>query len=398
MDKPLISFVIPVYNRLDLLKESLASVLSSGFDDLEVILIDDASSWKGHEKLLEFIKENKKILYIREEENRGPGAARNRGMAAARGDWLFFMDSDDVIYGRLLPELAAFLKTAGDADMVVFAEVMFRFADGSLKKIQIGGNNADGWLDKLFTWQHSIYDAAEAWNYCCRKTLLAENDIIFPETYYSEDVCVSFSAACHAKKTLIFPHCFYEHRIGGTLSLVTLIIEAGTEKKMVEGRKSVFARLARLCESDIPADRKERVERLLYRSILYSLYEPDVYRQNKSVCLALNILHEQVILYTGNRQKNIYISPCFLEAAATAGLLAEFAGRRISGFIDRDKSSPRARNCQKESGINVYSLSDIGNFDDSVILVFGIHADEIARGFEDRGLIENINFVKTGLM
>jgi CRISPR system Cascade subunit CasB len=89
---PLISFITPFYERQDKLKEALESVLSSGFSDMEIILIDDASplsSWRGHEELLEFIKTNKNIVYIREKENQGPGAARNRGMAAAKGDWLF---------------------------------------------------------------------------------------------------------------------------------------------------------------------------------------------------------------------------------------------------------------------------------------------------------------------
>ncbi|MDR2803050.1 MAG: glycosyltransferase, partial [Treponema sp.] len=113
----LISFVIPFYKRYNLVKEALESVLSSGFDDIEIILVDDASCSEDspcEEKsalndLLEFIESRQNILYVRQEENRGPGAARNRGILLAKGEWLFFMDSDDIIYSDALPELALFL-------------------------------------------------------------------------------------------------------------------------------------------------------------------------------------------------------------------------------------------------------------------------------------------------
>jgi hypothetical protein len=68
----------------------------------------------------------------------------------------------------------------------------------------------------------------------------------------------------------------------------------------------------------------------------------------------------------------------------------------ILGFIDRDKTSTRCGQCRKDSGLNVYSLGNIENFDGSVILVFGIHADEICRSFESYGLTEGRHFEKLG--
>jgi glycosyltransferase involved in cell wall biosynthesis len=386
-------------------------VLCAGFDDYEIILIDDASphsSWSGHEGLLDFIKTNEKIVYIREEENRGPGAARNKGIEAAAGEWLFFMDSDDIIYGAALPELADFLKNASarNADMIVFSEVMFRFPDGRTESRFTGG--ADGWLDKLFAWEHLIYNnnISQVWNYCYRKAFIVKNDIKCIETHHLEDISMSINAACRAKKAFIFPRCFYEYRLESKLSLDALGRECYAEQTKKQGRKLFFNAVARLCEADIPPDRKERVEKLLRRVILYSLYEPEAYRQNASVRGALNALREKTALYTGNWQKNIYISPCFFEAAAAAKLLDEFrirgGGGTFAGFIDRDKTSPRAKECQRQSGFNVYTIDDvkkdIKDFSNSVILIFGIHADEIARGFAESGLIENKDFVKTGLI
>jgi hypothetical protein len=73
-------------------------------------------------------------------------------------------------------------------------------------------------------------------------------------------------------------------------------------------------------------------------------------------------------------------------------------GGAFAGFIDKDKTSPRARACQEDSGVTVYSLADIKNFENSIILVSGIHSDEIASDFTAFNLIEGTNFVLTGLI
>jgi hypothetical protein len=72
-------------------------------------------------------------------------------------------------------------------------------------------------------------------------------------------------------------------------------------------------------------------------------------------------------------------------------------GGGVNGFIDKDNTSSRAMACQKSSGLNVYKISDIDNFENSVIIIFGIHADEIADDFKAYGLTENTNFIKSGL-
>ncbi|MDR2802972.1 MAG: hypothetical protein LBB22_01620, partial [Treponema sp.] len=114
---------------------------------------------------------------------------------------------------------------------------------------------------------------------------------------------------------------------------------------------------------------------------------------------ALDKLRGNISRWTDGWQKNIYISPCFLEAAAAAKLINEWGGGGdVLGFIDKNKGSKRAASCARESGINVYSLNDISSFEDCVILIFGIHADAIARDFESCGLKEKKNFIKTGLI
>ncbi|MEM9808922.1 MAG: glycosyltransferase [Cyanobacteria bacterium P01_D01_bin.56] len=92
--KPDISVVIPTYNRIAMLREALASALRQTFEGaIEIIVIDDNSQ----DGTPEIIRDQYPGIYlIACTENKGPSAARNRGIAAAQGDYIAFLDSDDL--------------------------------------------------------------------------------------------------------------------------------------------------------------------------------------------------------------------------------------------------------------------------------------------------------------
>ena len=87
------SVVIPTYNRAGLLGRSIRSVLGQTYDDLELIVVDDASSDNTAEVVLHLGDE--RIRYIRRDRNGGPAAARNTGITASTGKFMAFNDSDD---------------------------------------------------------------------------------------------------------------------------------------------------------------------------------------------------------------------------------------------------------------------------------------------------------------
>ncbi len=89
---PYISVIIPTYNRSWILKEAIDSVLAQNISDFEIIVVDDGSTDDTAALLTNY--ENK-IIIIRQ-ENRGVSAARNAGIAMAKGKYLAFLDSDDV--------------------------------------------------------------------------------------------------------------------------------------------------------------------------------------------------------------------------------------------------------------------------------------------------------------
>jgi glycosyltransferase involved in cell wall biosynthesis len=90
---PQVSVVIPVFNGEQTIKRALDSVFAQTFSNIEVIVVDDASSDRTIELAARYSSDRLNI--IRSSENRGAGAARNKGIAAARGRWVAFLDSDD---------------------------------------------------------------------------------------------------------------------------------------------------------------------------------------------------------------------------------------------------------------------------------------------------------------
>ena len=88
---PKVSVIIPTHNRRDYLREALASVLAQTYQDFEVIVVDDGST-DGTEEIVRAFPETRYIF----QENRGVSAARNVGVARSNGEWLAFLDSDDL--------------------------------------------------------------------------------------------------------------------------------------------------------------------------------------------------------------------------------------------------------------------------------------------------------------
>ena len=128
-----VSVVIPLYDRQALGERALRSARSQDVDGMEIILVDDASNPPF--ELPADLAGDPCVRVIRHEENRGAGRARDTGVAAARGDWIAFLDSDDYwLPGTLAPRLElaerAFAAT-GDA-MVAYAAgfVLDRRTDG----------------------------------------------------------------------------------------------------------------------------------------------------------------------------------------------------------------------------------------------------------------------------
>ena len=111
----MISVIVPVYNVEEYLEECLESIRQQTYTDIEVILVNDGSTDSSKEICERFCQADSRFRLINQ-ENQGQSVARNRGVKESVGQFIMFVDSDDVINTNVLEVLLPYMKT--DVDIV----------------------------------------------------------------------------------------------------------------------------------------------------------------------------------------------------------------------------------------------------------------------------------------
>ncbi len=160
MDAPLVSVVTPVRDAAETLPETVASVLAQTRGDWEMLLVDDGST-DGSAALAErFAAADPRVRALRLDAPRGTAAARNAGIAAARGRYIAFLDADDLWRPEKLARQLAFMAAGGH----VFAFSAYRRMDASGRPLGVVGVPArvgyhDLLRDNVIGCLTAIYDA-----------------------------------------------------------------------------------------------------------------------------------------------------------------------------------------------------------------------------------------------
>ena len=118
-----VSVVIPVYNVEDFLEECLNSIVNQSLKDIEIICVNDGSKDKSLEILNSFAENDDRFTVI-DQENQGHAVATNRGMELAKGEFLYLMDSDDILGLTALEETYEYAKLK-NADFVIFQSLNY---------------------------------------------------------------------------------------------------------------------------------------------------------------------------------------------------------------------------------------------------------------------------------
>lgn len=187
---PLLSVVIPVHNAEAYIGDTLASVFAQSLARFEVICVDDGSTDQSSEILNQLSKRDHR-LRVFQQENRFAGAARNRAIMAAQGEYVAFLDADDILAEDALE---AYYSTAirTDADVVVAKAAIF---SGNPQ----GAGIANNWLNEEYIPATDVFSAKEIYPFvfnftaggpgakCFKKSFITENNLQFLEIRKSED-------------------------------------------------------------------------------------------------------------------------------------------------------------------------------------------------------------------
>ncbi|MBO5552147.1 MAG: glycosyltransferase, partial [Lachnospiraceae bacterium] len=187
----MVSVIVPVYQAVKTLEACVESILGQREKELELILVDDGST-DGSGELCDRLAAKDKRIHVLHEKNGGAAAARNKGIAAARGGWLSFVDSDDVISPEMTGRLLELADDTG-ADIAVCAYAKCRreeiAAPGSFFNRENSGkpgvdvyNGLEG--TKALLYQKGFISAP--WGMISRRALW--DDVSFPEGTAAEDM------------------------------------------------------------------------------------------------------------------------------------------------------------------------------------------------------------------
>ncbi|MBR2529030.1 MAG: CDP-glycerol glycerophosphotransferase family protein [Blautia sp.] len=197
---PQISVIMPVYNTEEFMEESLASLLAQTFQDYELIMVDDEST-DASGKIADLYAGRYENFSAYHVPNGGPGRARNFGISKARGKYLAFMDSDDL----LLPGTY---------------ETMYRLAEHDGSDLTICNarrcNSTKRWNASLYVTvfqdaasishirknYHFLYDTT-SWNKLIRRDYWERHGFLYPEKIYYQDIPVMVPVHYHANQVSV---------------------------------------------------------------------------------------------------------------------------------------------------------------------------------------------------
>lgn len=184
---PRFSVVVPAHRAQGFLRPCLESVLGQSFGDLEVIAVDDASPDATGAVIAELAAADPRVVPVRMDRNAGTGPARDAGAATATGDYLLFLDADDLLAPGALAAIDARLTRTGDPDVLLFDHERFTVWENVLESGDADFLAAAG--DDVFTAAGrpgclGLFPAA--WNRAVRRDHWAARHLAFGEAPYSD--------------------------------------------------------------------------------------------------------------------------------------------------------------------------------------------------------------------
>lgn len=208
------SIIIPVFNVAQYLCDCLDSVLDQTFPDFEAICVNDGSTDNSLEILEEYQKKDPRIKVICQ-ENQGLSGARNTGIKAAQGEYLFFLDSDDWLAKNALEILSNNINVQ---DLLCFSGQRYFEDTREFDKADVLPNESG-----ISGWEYYNRHALEHRNFAfvCvvlrtyRRQYLIDNNLSFERGIYHEDNMFTPLACYYAKSVKVIPDVLYFYRVRG---------------------------------------------------------------------------------------------------------------------------------------------------------------------------------------
>lgn len=203
--EPLVSIIIPVYNAAEYIEECLDSILEQTYKNLEIILIDDGSTDDSIFIIQSYAKKDFRIRYF-SITNSGPGVCRNKGLDEFTGDFVMFVDSDDMLYTDMIETLIERVKSSSDIAMCKFSKDIKTFGEGNKSLI----NHTEQFTDSVKQMYSAGFASAGPYSKLYGKDIFSK--LRFPDIPMYEDSAISLQVLSHATNVIFIDYVGYYYR------------------------------------------------------------------------------------------------------------------------------------------------------------------------------------------
>lgn len=222
----MISVIVPVYNLENYIQATVGSIMDQTFKDFELILVDDGSTDDSWNVLQRMAQQDSRIKLIKQ-YNAGQAKARNKGISISSGEYVTFIDGDDLVKSTYLSNLYSGFKHNKDTDIVVVEnETMDSFAMANANLIgksdlkTITNLTGSEFLEKTFLHNGEVYSVA-LWGKMYRSDYLRKFTI--PEGHFYEDLAIMPKILYEARNVVLVKtrdYLYLEKRAGSSITLV----------------------------------------------------------------------------------------------------------------------------------------------------------------------------------
>jgi glycosyltransferase involved in cell wall biosynthesis len=240
--KALISVIVGVYNGQRYLGECLDSVLDQSYGNLEVIVVDDGSTDASPQIVDAYAKRDERVVPIHQ-ENKGVSAARNRGLCAAKGEYVCIVDQDDCIaqdYVEYFYHMA--LENGAEIAMTRTAGKFTGECRRGLERRDLSG--AEVWSGAKAAEQMLFYNVVIApWNKMISRSLIEMGSLSFHERLFGgEGFCFSMDCFQRAERVAVGSREVYYYRVDNADSGMTKF-SLGIIKSSIQAQKQIYSDL-----------------------------------------------------------------------------------------------------------------------------------------------------------
>lgn len=221
-----IAVIMPVYNAGDFLKGSLDSILNQKFRDISLICIDDGSKDDSRNILEEYAQKDERIIYLKNDQNSGPSATRNKGLDYVfenipNVEYISFVDADDIIDENTFEKSYKEAKEH-DVDILNYNFIANTYWNYDTKAIGEVSEYKGDCLNAIFD-KENFYTFVVCWSKLYKKDLL--KDIRFGDYKFFEDGAFAYKTLARAKNIRAIPDIFYIYNIENPNSTCSKLVE-----------------------------------------------------------------------------------------------------------------------------------------------------------------------------